>query len=326
MGSQSIEGLLQKSEDIIPKERWKATPVALKATAGLRLLPSNSSQQLLEEVRRLFQESPYHFSDLSNVGIMDGPDEGLFAWITVNFLLEGLKSDSSKLFGTLDLGGGSTQITLCPVDQRTLQEAPVGFRRHLKIAKRQFTPYTHSYLGLGLMAARTSILELGHALKEDGKDVKHSPCIHNNFRGTWKFGIHHSIDIGGDGSYGFSACMEHAKRAIAKSKVHRPIGISSIQMYAFSYYYDRAVDLTLIDTEKGGTITVGDFVRGAKQACSKESKSSPYLCLDSTYIVALLKEGFGFTEDRKLTLQKKIDGVEVSWALGATLDLFGKMT
>ena len=30
----------------------------------------------------------------------------------------------------------------------------------------------------------------------DGKDVKHSPCIHNNFRGTWKFGIHHSIDIG----------------------------------------------------------------------------------------------------------------------------------
>ena len=38
-------------------------------------------------MRRLFQESPYHFSDLSNVGIMDGPDEGLFAWITVNFLL-----------------------------------------------------------------------------------------------------------------------------------------------------------------------------------------------------------------------------------------------
>ena len=37
-------------------------------------------------------------------------------------------------------------------------------------------------------------------------------------------------------------------------------------------------------------------------ACSKESISSPYLCLDATYIVALLKEGFGFKENRRLTV------------------------
>ena len=37
-------------------------------------------------------------------------------------------------------------------------------------------------------------------------------------------------------------------------------------------------------------------------ACLQELKMSPYLCLDSTYIVALLMEGFGFTEDRKLTV------------------------
>lgn len=323
-GSQSIERLLQKSEDIIPKQRWKYTPVALKATAGLRLLPSNSSKQLLEEVRRLFQESPYHFSQESNVDIMDGPDEGLFAWITVNFLLGGLKSDDSKLFGTLDLGGGSTQITLCPVHQETLQEAPVGFRRYLTIAKRKFPLYTHSYLGLGLMAARTAILESGTA--GNGVDVKLSPCIHYNFRGSWKFGIHKSIEISGDSRYGYSGCLEDAKKVLAKFQVHKPVGIDSIQMYAFSYYYDRAVDLGLIDLEKGGTITVGQFKEGAEQACSNESKTSPYLCLDSTYIVALLMEGFGFTEERKLTLKKKIDGVEVSWALGATLDLFDKMT
>ena len=39
------------------------------------------------QVRTLFQDSPYHFPDRSQVNIMDGPDEGLFAWITVNFLL-----------------------------------------------------------------------------------------------------------------------------------------------------------------------------------------------------------------------------------------------
>ena len=39
------------------------------------------------QVRRLFQDSPYLFPDYGRVSIMDGPDEGLFAWITVNFLL-----------------------------------------------------------------------------------------------------------------------------------------------------------------------------------------------------------------------------------------------
>ena len=58
-GSHSIEELLEKSEEIIPKERQQSTPVALKATAGLRLLPSNSSTQLLEEVSTLALNNYY---------------------------------------------------------------------------------------------------------------------------------------------------------------------------------------------------------------------------------------------------------------------------
>lgn len=115
-------------------------------------------------------------------------------------------------------------------------------------------------------------------------------------------------------------------RVISDSKVHKPVGIQSIEMYAFSYFSDRAVDLGLIDKEKGGTITVGDFINGATEVCSKKDDSLPYLCLDATYIAVLLKEGYGFTEDRKLTLRMKINDVEISWALGATLDLFEKMT
>ncbi|CAH3119335.1 unnamed protein product [Porites lobata] len=325
-GAHSIEKLLQKSKEIIPKERWESTPVSLKATAGLRMLPSNSSEQLLSEVGRLFTDSPFFLPGQSAVSIMDGPDEGLFAWITVNFLLGGLTRDSSGMFGTLDLGGGSTQITLNPVDPETLRDSPEGFSRHLNIAGRQFTLYTHSYLGLGLMAARTSILQLGNNGRDsNGEDMKLSPCIHSSYSEMWKFGGK-SISIGGLSSYGFSACKEQAVRVISDSKVHKPVGIQSIEMYAFSYFSDRAVDMGLIDKEKGGTITVGDFINGATKVCSKKDDSLPYLCLDATYIAVLLKEGYGFTEDRKLTLRMKINDVEISWALGATLDLFEKMT
>ena len=37
-------------------------------------------------------------------------------------------------------------------------------------------------------------------------------------------------------------------------------------------------------------------------ACSSESKSFPYLCLDATFIVTLFKEGYGFSDDRPLTV------------------------
>lgn len=325
-GAHSIEGLLKKSEEIIPKEQWKLTPVSLKATAGLRLLPQNSSKQLLMEVDRLFKDSPFFIPDQNTVDIMDGPDEGLFAWITVNFLLGGLQSSSSKLYGTLDLGGGSTQITLNPVKLITLKDLPSGFKRYFNFANNQFTLYTHSYLGLGLMAARTSILQLGTTEQQsDRKETKISPCLHSSFTDHWKFGDK-SFDVGGLDNYGFNSCAEKVQKFVVDSKVHKPDGIGSIEMYAFSYFYDRAVDMGLIDEQTGGTITVGDLVRGAKESCSGVPGSSPYLCLDATFIVTLLKEGYGFTDKRQLMLKRKIDDVEISWALGATLDLFDKMT
>ncbi|XP_067017733.1 ectonucleoside triphosphate diphosphohydrolase 5-like [Acropora muricata] len=324
-GADSIKGLLKKSEEIIPKELWKVTPVSLKATAGLRMLPENSSKKLLEEVGRLFDDSPFFTPKQKAVSIMDGPDEGLFAWITVNFLLGGLGIGSSKVYGTLDLGGGSTQITLNPVTLVTLKDLPPGFTRHILLGNHQFTLYTHSYLGLGLMAARTSILKLGQTEKQsNGKEVKRSPCLHYSFSDRWKFGDQ-NFDIGGLSNYGFNSCVQHNQKFVMNSNVHRPDGVSSIDMYAFSYFYDRAVEMGLIDEQTGGTITVRDFSRGARKACSSESKSFPYLCLDATFIVTLFKEGYGFSDDRLLTLKKKIHDVEISWALGATLDLFDKM-
>jgi hypothetical protein len=49
------------------------------------------------------------------VEIMSGRDEGLYAWFTVNYLLDLLSPGLlKKSFASLDLGGGSTQITFVP--------------------------------------------------------------------------------------------------------------------------------------------------------------------------------------------------------------------
>ena len=47
-------------------------------------------------------------------------------------------------------------------------------------------------------------------------------------------------------------------------------------------------------------VNVGSYI--VLTVCSKKDDSLPYLCLDATYIAVLLKEGYGFREDRKLTV------------------------
>jgi hypothetical protein len=49
-GAETVQGLLEVAKDSIPQSHWKRTPVVLKATAGLRLLPEKKAQALLFEV------------------------------------------------------------------------------------------------------------------------------------------------------------------------------------------------------------------------------------------------------------------------------------
>lgn len=51
--AQGIQELLNVAKQHIPYDFWKATPLVLKATAGLRLLPGEKAQKLLQKVFRL---------------------------------------------------------------------------------------------------------------------------------------------------------------------------------------------------------------------------------------------------------------------------------
>lgn len=50
-GGNTIRQLLKIAKKAIPKEAWSRTPVVLKATAGLRMLPEEKAKALLKEVR-----------------------------------------------------------------------------------------------------------------------------------------------------------------------------------------------------------------------------------------------------------------------------------
>ncbi|XP_070781607.1 ectonucleoside triphosphate diphosphohydrolase 5-like [Enoplosus armatus] len=325
MAGHTVRMLLKVAKKTVPRLEWKRTPVVLRATAGLRLLAAEKAQALLDQVQHVFDESPFLVRD-DSVSIMNGTNEGVLAWISVNFLTGHLKVQTRETVGILDLGGGSTQITFLPKLRKTIESVPVAdYVARFDIFNSTFELYTHSYLGNGLMAARLATLG---ALGAEGLEwrVFKSHCLPKKFRDEWSFGgLTYQVSGDPDGYAGYKLCYQEVLKVV-KGIIHQPYELEDNNVfYAFSYYFDRAVDAGLIDVARGGMLEVRDFKKRAKEVCNKMAKYpliSPFLCMDMAYITCLLKDGFGFKESTVLQLTKKVYNVEASWALGATLDHF----
>ncbi|XP_008319744.1 ectonucleoside triphosphate diphosphohydrolase 6 isoform X3 [Cynoglossus semilaevis] len=311
-----IMELLEVAKTSVPQSLWSVTPLVLKATAGLRLLPGQLADKLLDKVRALFQESPFPSKEES-VSVMDGTDEGISAWITVNFLTGGLQSSDSSTVGILDLGGGSTQITFSPKDEKTIQISPVDDIRSFQVFNKTHTLYAHSYLGLGLVSVRRAILEN----PDFGSTVVTSICMSPDFETTFEqANIIYTLKGQKAGEPAYEPCRTKMEKFLYK-KVTKVSEAADLDFYAFSYYYDLAAELNLIDLKKGGTLRVSDYTTAAQKVCGNLVTSPPKipsLCLDLLYISVLLQE-LGFPLDKELKLARTINDMETSWALGATI-------
>jgi guanosine-diphosphatase len=165
--AKSLDVLMDVAVKNVPVEYQGCTPVAVKATAGLRKLGKEKSENTLKAVRHRL-ETAYPFPVVSDekdgVEVMPGHMEGVYAWITVNYLLGHIGGpDKNPTAAVLDLGGGSTQIIFEP----TFPDHPRGglptklaegeHKYALSFGARNFDLYQHSYLGYGLMEARNNV-------------------------------------------------------------------------------------------------------------------------------------------------------------------------
>ncbi|WFD34122.1 guanosine-diphosphatase [Malassezia cuniculi] len=192
--AHSLRPLLDAAKKTIPQDLWRYAPVTLKATAGLRLLPGTASSEVIKAARSLLEnEYPFPVADSTDesghslgdgVEIMNGRDEGVYAWITVNYLLnligagdvptrehKGKNGRTRRTAAVLDLGGGSTQIVFEPQSQGNIDLAMQPGEHVYKLHDfegESFTLYQKSYLGYGLKEARTavnSLVAFAHTLR-----------------------------------------------------------------------------------------------------------------------------------------------------------------
>lgn len=108
----------------MPLEAQRSTPLYLKATAGVRLIPTELQRRLFTTLYQNLTQPldgadscPFSLNR-EDIGVISGEEEAYFAALSVNYLagridgsLRPLFPDDSRALGALDLGGASTQIT-----------------------------------------------------------------------------------------------------------------------------------------------------------------------------------------------------------------------
>ncbi|KAG1225039.1 hypothetical protein G6F35_003645 [Rhizopus arrhizus] len=340
--AESLDGLMQDALKLVPSRLQKTTPIAVKATAGLRLLGEAKSEAILEAVRVHLATYPFRVMDVS---MMDGKDEGVYAWITVNFLLGHFAGSSQHSAAVLDLGGGSTQIVFEPdrLPDGSLPSLPETDSKYiLHFDGKDYLLYQNSYLGYGLMEARKRMHQQVMAIQPEGN--MHA-CLPRGL--LWEYSKEVSQPVLFNGTGSFTDCVNVADMMLNKDKecelapcsfdgIYQPPISDSFKhgpIYIFSYFHDRTQPLGLPATFRlpelealTESVCSGAFLDNVTDVALKEEiLDRPEWCLDLSFIYRLLSYGYEIPHDRFLTVAKKIDNVETGWCLGAAIAILGEL-
>lgn len=341
--ADSLKPLLDRAISLVPKSARATTPVVLRATAGLRMIGDNASTAILTKVRQLLHSSEFRFDSDDWATILAGNEEGVYSWITVNYLLD---RPSSNTVGTLEMGGGSAQIAFVPRDEDV--KASSGncslSSEHVRFKDAQLPLYTVSHLNFGLQKGRA--VAFGK-FEEDDK-LSENPCINKGesvevevpFDAAKK-----KLSMSGNGDYGM--CRKLIDDTVMKpvlglacqcnlctyQSAAQPKAIS--EYVAIAFYLERTIaiglrtPLTVKDIrEKGEEICSMTVSQVREQYPAVPNGVATDLCFDLAFITLHLERGHGIRESSGTTLMvlDKIKDFELGWCLGAMQQTMSQLT
>jgi Golgi nucleoside diphosphatase len=189
----SLTGLVDFMKEQIPQDKWAVTPIYLKATAGLRMLPKETSDLIIQSVQEFLSSShnsPFYFEP-KQASIIPGTEEGAYSWISVNYLKKVIgpfrplgQINKDNAFAVVEMGGASTQVTQIAstyADQKAIEN---GYSYDFSIQGERFVLYAHSYLGYGGDQARVRFneyLKTRRASAPKPSSQLMDPCLNSGY-------------------------------------------------------------------------------------------------------------------------------------------------
>ena len=316
--------LLESAQQTIPEDKQASTPIFLLATAGMRLLPEDQAEAILDEVRKLFNDKekcPFLFEDNNDARIITGQVEGIYSWVTVNFLAGVFSSKGSiKSYGSLDLGGASQQ-NAWEFDKSSPDVLVFD------VAGKTYSVFSRSYLGYGQDQAREHYL--GYIAQkancaEDTECVVKSPCHNKGFKESLEYGDNQGIF---EGTGQVQLCRKIIRELFFCSSclLYDQPKLEG-DFYAFSafYYVLTGVNAVCSDCENN-KVTLAKIGLSSRSFCKKdysEIEEDPYAkndCFGGNYIYELLTEGYGLGRFKRITVTNSENGFDLGWTLGGVL-------
>ncbi|KAM5299702.1 ectonucleoside triphosphate diphosphohydrolase 2 [Ctenodactylus gundi] len=353
-GESLVECLEQALRDV-PRERHTGTPLYLGATAGMRLLNLSNpeaSANVLAAVTRTLTQYPF---DFRGARILSGQDEGVFGWVTANYLLENFIKygwvgrwfwPRKGTLGAMDLGGASTQITF----ETTKPAEDPANEVQLRLYGQHHRVYTHSFLCYGrdqvLRRLLASALQThhfhpcwprGYSHQVRLQDLYQSPCI----KARWPQAFNSStsvVTVSGTsdpalcrslvaGLFNFSSCP--FSRCSFDGVFQPPVAGRFIAFSAFYYTVDFLTTVmglpvaTLQQLDTAAVATCNTSWAELQALAPGQRTHLPDYCAGAMFVQQLLARGYGFEEHTfgGVTFQKKAADTAVGWALGYMLNL-----
>nr|XP_020037492.1 ectonucleoside triphosphate diphosphohydrolase 2 isoform X1 [Castor canadensis] len=352
-GQSLVECLEQALRDV-PKDRHASTPLYLGATAGMRLLNLTNPEASASVLTAVMQTLTRYPFDFRGARILSGQDEGVFGWVTANYLLENFIKygwvgrwfrPRKGTLGAMDLGGASTQITF---ETASPAEDPAN-EVHLRLYGQHYRVYTHSFLCYGrdqvLQRLLASALQThsfhpcwprGYSSQVLLGDVYQSPCTASQRPQTFNSSARVSLSGTSNpalcrglvsGLFDFSSCP--FSRCSFNGTFQPPVTGNFIAFSAFYYTVDflrtvMGLPVATLQQLEVATVTICNQTWAELQARApgQQARLVDY-CAGAMFVQQLLSRGYGFDERtfRGVAFQKKAADTAVGWALGYMLNL-----
>ncbi|XP_071325314.1 ectonucleoside triphosphate diphosphohydrolase 3 [Trachinotus anak] len=346
---------MDKIIKIIPSEKHKKTPLFLGATAGMRLLRERDEQrsdEILASLREYLSSLPFSFQ---NASIISGQEEGLYGWVTVNYLMGNfleknlwntyVRPEGGKTVGSMDLGGASTQIAFVVQDDLKGPDY-----MHVKLYGYPYNIYTHSFLCYGKNEAEKRILD---KIMQESSDPTYimNPCYPEGFNITYEasfiydtectkkpknydpdqeiymVGVPDSDKCGSivKSIFDFETC---SSSQCSFDGVEQPPVTGEFMAYAGFFFTARALLMN-------GTSDLHQFNSSVRKFCHthwtvlRQEKywiSDRYLktyCYAAHYVFTMLADGYKFDEEtwRNIHFEREVKKTSIGWSLGYMLSM-----
>ncbi|KAM9353681.1 ectonucleoside triphosphate diphosphohydrolase 3 [Symphorus nematophorus] len=352
---KAFQDCMDEVMQVIPAEKYKSTPLFLGATAGMRLLhlqDEQRSNEILASLREYLGSLPFAFQ---NASIISGQEEGLYGWVTVNYLkgnfLEKnlwnsyMRPEGAKTVGSMDLGGASTQIAFAVQENLT---GPDYLK--VKLYGYPYNVYTHSFLCYGKNEVEKRILD---KVVQESSDPSYiiNPCYPEGYNNTVKAssiyetqctkkpqGYNPDQDLfmvgGGDSDkcksivesiFDFKTC---SSSQCSFNGVEQPPVAGEFMAYAGFFYTSRALLINSTSDLDQFNSSVRTFCHTHWTVLKVERPwiSSRYLktyCFSAHYVFTLLAEGYKFDQDtwKNIYFEKEVKSTSIGWSLGYMLSM-----